>query len=156
MGIALADLPTALTLPTGVTVDLVRDKPSLEQWVRTFCAGFEVPASLVEAHVAGITRDNPGDAAAAHYYIAYLHGDPVATSAMNLAAGVAGIFAVSTLPAARRQGIGAAVTTAPLLDARARGYCVGVLEATEMGYPVYARMGFSEQFGYGTFLWRPD
>jgi hypothetical protein len=45
---------------------------------------------------------------------------------------------------------------APLLDARARGYCVGVLQASEMGYPVYARMGFTEQFRYHAYLWRPE
>jgi hypothetical protein len=44
----------------------------------------------------------------------------------------------------------------PLLDARDRGYCVGVLQASEMGYPVYARMGFSEQFRYRNFRWRPE
>ncbi len=43
---------------------------------------------------------------------------------------------------------------APLLDARDRGYCVGVLQASEMGYPVYARMGFTEQFRYRNFHWR--
>jgi hypothetical protein len=156
MGVALEDLPSALPLPLDVTVKLVRDQASLEQWVRTSCAGFEVPTPAVGAFLAAVTRDTPGESAAAQYYLAYLHGDPVATAAMTLTAGVAGIFGVTTLESARRRGIGATVTMAPLLDSRDQGYSVGVLEASEMGYSVYAAMGFSELFRYSTFIWRPE
>jgi hypothetical protein len=156
MGIALRHLPSALSAPEGITVERAGDRPSLEQWVRTSCAGFGVPASSVGAFLAAMTRDDAGDAAAAHYYLARLHGEPVATAAMTLASGVAGIFAVSTIEGARRRGVGAAVTMAPLLEARDRGYSVGVLQASTMGYSVYARMGFSQQFRYRTFCWRPE
>jgi hypothetical protein len=30
-----------------------------------------------------------------------------------------------------------------------------VLQASEMGYSLYARMGFSEQFRYRSFFWKP-
>jgi GNAT superfamily N-acetyltransferase len=156
MGVALAHLPSAPPVPEGVTVERVGDRASLEQWVRTLYAGFGVPTSTVGTFLAALSRDDLGDAAAAHYYLARLHGEPVATAALTLAAGVAGIIAVTTIAAARRRGIGAAVTMAPLLDARDRGYCVGVLQASEMGYSVYARMGFSEQFRYRNFRWRPE
>jgi len=156
MGVALVDLPDTLPLPEGVTVERVRDRAAQEQWVRVSCEGFGMPASLIEAEIVAMARDDLGDAGAAHYYLAWLHGEPVATAALTLAAGVAGIFAVATIEAARGRGIGTAVTMAPLLDARARGYCVGVLQASEMGYPVYARMGFTEQFRYHAYLWRPE
>jgi GNAT superfamily N-acetyltransferase len=155
MGIARAQLPSSLPMPAGVTVERVSDSASLAQWVRTLCAGFGMPTSIVESFVTAMSRDTFGEAAAAHYYLARLRGAPVATAALSHAAGVAGIFAVATIEGARRRGIGAAVTLAPLLDARARGYCVGVLRASELGYPVYAHLGFSEQFRYRTYLWRP-
>ncbi len=94
MGINLAQLPGALHLPEGVTVERVEDRTSLEQWVRTSFTGFELPASGVEAFLAAVSRDDFGDAAAAHYYLARLAGEPVATAALSLAGGVAGIFAV--------------------------------------------------------------
>jgi hypothetical protein len=156
MGIALAHLPSAPPVPEGVTVARVGDRASLEQWVRTVRAGFGGPTSVIGPLLAALARDDLGDAATAHYYLARLHGEPVATAALTLAAGVAGIFAVTTIAAARRRGIGATVTMAPLLDARARGYAVGVLQASEMGYPVYAQMGFSEQFRYHTYRWGPE
>ena len=74
---------------------------------------------------------------------------------MTLVGGIAGVFCVATIEAARRRGIGAAVTLAPLLDARAAGYQIGVLQASEMGYPVYQRIGFTEQFRYHDYLWSP-
>ncbi|WIG58663.1 MAG: hypothetical protein OJF49_001409 [Ktedonobacterales bacterium] len=156
MGVALSRLPETLALPEGVTIERVRDRTSLEQWVRTSGVGFEIPDPIVEELRAAVLRDDLGDAAAAHYYLARLHGKPVATSAVTLAAGVAGIFAVTTVETARGRGIGAAVTLAPLLDARDRGYYAGVLQASEMGYPVYARMGFTEQFRYRVYRWQPD
>jgi len=156
MGVALADLPDTLPLPEGVTVERVRDRAAQEQWVRVSCEGFGMPTSAAEAEIVAMARDDLGDAGAASYYLARLHGEPVATAALTLAAGVAGLFAVATIEAARGRGIGTAVTMAPLLDARARGYCVGVLQASEMGYPVYARMGFTEQFRYHLYHWKPE
>jgi GNAT superfamily N-acetyltransferase len=155
MGIALAQLPGAQILPEGVTVERVVGIEVLEQWVRTLGSGFGMPASAAESLLAAMSRDRFDDAAAAHYYLARLHGAPVATAALTYAAGVAGVFAVTTIEAARRQGIGAAVTLAPLLDARQRGFHVGVLQASEMGYPVYAQLGFAEHFRYRTYVWRP-
>ena len=85
-------------------------------------------------------------------YLGYLDGVPVATSALVLHAGVAGIYAVATLPEARRQGIAAAMTRLPLLDAFAGGYQVGTLQASPMGYPVYQRLGFATVWGIELYL----
>ncbi len=156
MGVALAALPSDLPLLDGVTVERVRDRASQEQWVRASCEGFGMSATDAAAEIVAMARDDLGDAGAASYYLARLDGEPVATAALTLAGGVAGLFAVATIEAARGRGIGTAVTLAPLLDARERGYCVGVLQASEMGYPVYARMGFSEQFHYHIYYWKPE
>jgi GNAT superfamily N-acetyltransferase len=156
MGIALARLPDVAPAPADVTIERVNNRMSLEQWARTANDGFGAPASAAEPFVEAVLHDALDDSAAAHYYLARLHGEPVAVAGLALAAGVAGIFSVATLPEARRRGIGTAITLTPLLDARSRGYAVGVLQASEMGYSVYARMGFSEQFRYRSFFWKPQ
>lgn len=155
MGMPLADLPDSLALPAGGAIERVRDHAALETWVATMCAGFGAPPEAVEPQLTAIARDTFDDNAAAHYYVASLDGEPVAVAAMTLVGGIAGVFCVATIESARRRGIGAAVTLAPLLDARAAGYQIGVLQASEMGCPVYQRIGFTEQFRYHDYLWSP-
>ena len=65
-------------------------------------------------------------------------------------------YCVATLPEARRQGLGTALTLAPLRDARALGYRFATLQASKMGVGVYRRLGFWEQFKVGMYAWSPE
>ena len=56
----------------------------------------------------------------------------------------------------RRQGIGAAVTLAPLLEARDMGYEVGILHASPMGLGMYGRVGFQECCRMSHYVWRAE
>ncbi len=77
-----------------------------------------------------------------------LDGRAVASAELFASAGVAGLYSVGTLPAVRGRGLGRAMTAAALREGRARGYRIGALQGTEMGVPVYRRLGFRE---YGRF-----
>jgi ribosomal protein S18 acetylase RimI-like enzyme len=139
--------------PPGLTIERVEDLEMLKTWARVAWLGTGFPEPHQDEFAdleagCGITPRIPR-----HRYLGFQSGVPVATSALVLHAGVAGIFAVATLPQARRQGLGTALTLAPLRDAREMGYRVGTLQASEMGFPVYRRLGFQEVCKIGNYLW---
>jgi GNAT superfamily N-acetyltransferase len=142
--------------PTDLVIEHVRDVETLATWARTAWTGTGFPDESRESFVEleagiGITTD-----ASRLRYLGYQKEAPVATSAMVLRDGVAGIYAVATLPEARRQGLGTALTLAPLRDARDMGYRVGTLQASSMGYSVYRRLGFQQVCEFGVYLWVGD
>jgi GNAT superfamily N-acetyltransferase len=138
-----------------VEIRRVEDLETLDLWVRTFVAGYEVPETWA-GPMLRVYRDLLGANAPMRYYLAHLDGRPVATATLFLAAGVAGIYDVATLPSARGRGIGTAVTLVPLLDARGTGYRVGILQSSPRGLPVYERMGFRTVCRMEHFFWRAD
>jgi GNAT superfamily N-acetyltransferase len=85
-------------------------------------------------------------------WIGRVEGTVVATSRISIGAGVAGLYAISTLPAHRGHGYGRAMTIAALRAARQLGYRIGVLQASDLGYGVYKRLGFRDLFSYGVFV----
>jgi GNAT superfamily N-acetyltransferase len=132
------DLPT----PANLTIEHVDDTEALEKWAYASIVGFEHPETDVSIWYEvfrGLGFDLP-----LRNYVGILNGEPVATAELFLAAGVAGIYVVATVPDARRQGIGAALTLAPLREARAMGYRIGILHSSPMGLGVYRRLGFQE------------
>jgi len=90
------------------------------------------------------------------HYLGYLDGKPVSTSSIVYSDGVAGIYCVSTLAEARGRRMGSMITAAPLIDARNRGYKVGVLHPSDLGYNVYKRLGFEEFCRMVRYVWYPE
>jgi hypothetical protein len=140
-------------VPDGFSVERVRDDPGLETFGRTFVAAFDIPDWAGRAWV-DATRALGVEEAPWALFVGRLGGEPVATSLLTPGAGVAGVFGVGTLAAARRHGIGAAMTLAAYADAKELGYRYGVLFSTELGVPVYRRIGLEEcGVAITRFLW---
>lgn len=131
------DLPS----PPGFTILPVADRQTLQHWRDVFVASFETPLAAGQAWVDATLPAGP-PRAPWQMYVGYLQGRPVATSLLFNGAGVAGLYAVGVLPAARRQGLGSAISLRPMLDARRQGYRYAVLFSSRLGIPVYRRLGF--------------
>ena len=75
-------------------------------------------------------------------HLGLVDGAPVARSMAVVHQGVVGIHNVYVAPSRRRQGLGAALTAAAIESGRTAGATAACLEATELGFSVYQKMGF--------------
>jgi len=64
---------------------------------------------------------------------------------------VSGVYAVGTLASARRRGVNTAATWAAVAAGRAWGTDTIALQASEMGFSLYAAMGFRTVVPYASF-----
>lgn len=153
MAIELQNLDESFSSLPDLSIERLHEAETLRTWLRVMTAGSEIPEEglallldLVSKH--GFTGDP-----AVHYYLGRLAGKPVATSLLYLGGGVAGIYNVATLTDFRHQGIGSALTLAPLLQARAWGYQIGTLQSSPMGINLYRRLGFREYCTFQAYFW---
>jgi GNAT superfamily N-acetyltransferase len=64
---------------------------------------------------------------------------------------VAGLHTIGTLPAGRNKGIGRKITERLLTQAQSEGCSIAVLNASVMGEPIYAKLGFKTYGELQTF-----
>lgn len=154
MAIELQTLDESLSPPTSLTIERVREEEGLRTWLRIMTIGSEMPEEGLTLLLELVSRHGFKDSPSVHYYLGVLDDKPVATSLLYLGGGVAGIYNVATLPEVRRQGIGSALTVAPLLQARAWDYRIGSLQSTPMGLNLYRRLGFREYCTFQAYFWQ--
>jgi GNAT superfamily N-acetyltransferase len=92
---------------------------------------------------------------AVQLFVGRLDGRAVGTSIAIQTETASGIVAVGTLPEARRRGVGAAVSWAAVSAGVEHGHGTIVLQASPMGFPVYAAMGFRTVVPYAAFSRTP-
>ena len=140
MAVDLNQLNESSQPPDGFEVRSVDDEESLRTWINVFIYGFGLPPAW-ESIAFDLWRQLGLDLPMRNY-LGYLEGKPVSTSTLFYGGGVAGIYCVATFPEARGKGAGAAITLKPLQDAREKGYRIGVLQSSDMGFNVYKKLGF--------------
>lgn len=141
-------------VPKNFVIERVSNATQLEQFKQAFVLGMEIPEWAGQAWVEATLELGIGQTPW-RMYVGLLDGEPVASNMLFNGAGVASVFGVATTPNARRKGIGAAITLLPYHDALALGYRYGVLFATELGAPVYRRIGFQDSpVRISRYLWR--
>jgi GNAT superfamily N-acetyltransferase len=150
MAADLNDVPNSVPNPANFKIIPVTDFETLKDWNRTSNIGFGHlnPDDKFAEVLAEVVFDPPW-----RTYLGLLNDRPVATSQLFLSAGVAGLYSVTCLPEARNRGIGAAITLAPLREARSMGYRVSILQASDLGAKVYRRLGFKDYGRLNQYLW---
>jgi GNAT superfamily N-acetyltransferase len=99
--------------------------------------GFGMPRELLDALYSPKMLDLP----IVRAYLAVAGGEPVATAVAIRTGTTLGVYNIATVPEARGHGYGTAVTWNLMRDTEP-GWEVAVLQASDMGRPIYERMGF--------------
>ena len=155
MAMVLGKLDAGEAPPPGVTIKRLDGDHMLDGYGQVLQQAFGAPDFVKEIYYDIFKSSGYDEAGDVQNYVAYLEGTPVGTCTVVYGAGVAGIYNVATVEEARGRGIGRAVTLGPLLDARRRGYRVGVLEASDMAYNLYRQNGFEEYCLIEQYLYMP-
>ena len=139
-GMALHPIPAGgVSAPgPGHEIRQVTDESGIEDHIRTAAAGFEMPEFILRGIVTPALAGRPGVAV----YVGYKDGEPVATGLGVRTGRTIGVYNIATIPAARRRGYGAAMSTRIAVDGAAAGCDVAVLQASDMGYLIYERLGY--------------
>jgi GNAT superfamily N-acetyltransferase len=150
MACALSELRMDFPLAAGLEIHKVSDGDALRSWARIVTAGlFQRPESAADPFARLVSA--AVNAGKATLYLATVEGQPAASSTLHVTGDIGGIYHVATLPDFRNRGVGTSVTAAAALRAQELGCRMAILQATQLGRPVYARLGFVELSRMGRF-----
>jgi ribosomal protein S18 acetylase RimI-like enzyme len=123
--------------PAGIHVREVTDHATLKKVAGSDAIAFGVDPALTEAFLPAAVLNDPQQ----RVFAAFDGDEVVGAGESLLADGVLGVFGISTRPSFRRRGIAAAVTSR-VIEASSGDADLAVLQASDLGFGVYERLGF--------------
>ena len=132
----MARLPAPFSIMTDLRIIEAHDEAGLRDFDEAMIHGYPIPELAFPADRITDERVLGGPM---RYFVGYHEDRPVACATTCLGDREVGVYMVATLPDARGKGYGAAITSAALA---ATPHLPAVLQASNLGQPVYARLGF--------------
>lgn len=124
----------------------VTDPDELDDFVPVAASAFETPLAIAEqVYQAALGADE------GRLFLGRVDGHPAACGLLIQSGDVAGVYTIGVVEEFRRKGIGEAMTWELLRNGREDGCQVGVLQSSEMAYPLYVKMGFETVVTYHHF-----
>lgn len=148
--------PTNVVPPPGFEVSAVQTPEDLQVHTRVYHEGFQIepPADLntiLESRYRDVVEGRR------IFLTALLNGQPAATAQLIPGVGSVEIVGVTTLPALRGHGIGAALTQVATQQARERGAnLIFLASASDQSSRLYRRIGYQEIGTTVTWVAKPD
>ena len=133
--------------PPGLEIRQVGDAASLAAYQAVFAEAYVAPAGLSERAFSDAVAARPEHT----LYVGFHEGNPVSIANRVTSQGLAGIYAVGTIPSHRRRGYGAALVKRAAADGRAEGCAASCLQSWEMGVGVYQGIGYRTVVTYRTW-----
>jgi GNAT superfamily N-acetyltransferase len=147
-GMVMTDVSRAPAQPSGLEVRPVHDPLTLDDHLAILSASFDMPIDLARRLLNESLLSVPDT----ELFVGYVDGAPVASSALITSDRVAGVWNVGCIPSHRKRGLGEAMTWHAVRRGAEIGCIMANLQASEMGQPIYGRMGFEVVAGYRTFV----
>ena len=138
---SLDDIPVA---DGSVEIKQVTNVEKFEEWVAVAASAFGMADEILyHLDPACLLADDD-----IRFFTGWLDGHPVATGQLIKTGPVAGVYNIGVLDDTRRHGFGEALTWHVLRTGRDLGCQTGVLQSSEMAYPLYTKMGFEPVVQY--------
>ena len=126
--------------PDTVEIRIASTSEELHDHATVVSGGFGMPIEMARVILGEELVTHPDTA----IVIGYARGEPVTTALLARSGTTAGVYNVATLGEHRGRGYGEAATWAVIAEGARRGCTHSVLQSSDAGYPVYARMGFMD------------
>lgn len=146
----LGERPPDADWPDGVDLRWLDDRAGLDAFVAVNEAAYVARGLSPGTIAGGVTSLEAITAPHVHTVVATRHGEPVAAAQVILSHGIALVCWVGSIPAARGHGLGDLVTRVVTQRAFDVGAAFVSLRASDMGEPIYRRMGYRTQHRYVT------
>ncbi len=124
--------------PDELDITIVSDTNELETFRDLTARGFDMPLEIVNRFVA----EQLLDVSSITMVVGSVDATPVSCALVSVTGVTAGIYNVATPAEHRRRGYGAAVTWAAIDQGARQGCDHSILQASDMGAPIYRSMGF--------------
>jgi GNAT superfamily N-acetyltransferase len=128
-------------------IQRVTDAAGIDAHRQTTTAGFGADPELAQGTVCADLLDRPDCVV----YVGYADGNPVVSGLGWRSGRTTGVYSIATIPSARRRGYAAAMTARVVADGALAGCDVAALQASEMGRPIYERLGFRTVITYAAY-----
>ncbi len=132
----------------GLEIRRVTDATGIDVHRRVVTAGFGSAPAVADGTACPDLLGRPGCVV----YVGYADGVPVASGLGWQSGRTIGVYSIATIESARRRGFGAAMTARVVADGVAAGCDVAALQASEMGRPIYERLGFRTVVRYTAYV----
>jgi ribosomal protein S18 acetylase RimI-like enzyme len=125
----------------------VTDAAGIDAHCQVVTAGFGSDPAVALGTACPDLLDRPECAV----YVGYASGQPVVSGLGWRTGRTIGVYSIATIEAARRRGYGTAMTARVIADGVAAGCDAAALQASELGRPLYERLGFRTVVRYAAY-----
>ena len=135
----------------GLDIRRVIDAAGMEAHRQVATAGFGSDPAVADGTACADLLERPECVV----YVGYANGAPIVSGLGWQTGRTIGVYTIATIETARRRGYGAAMTARVVADGVAAGCDLAALQASQMGRPIYERLGFRTVVRYVGYVY-PD